>query len=148
MNYYWSNLHSLHWPDDWIIFKWLPAKMPAVSERGGMQIIQIVSGGRNCTSRQINKSSDSSVHSQLLYEFPHQGAQSYFFFLKEDGFYYEKVRIFHNKNSEVNTTKQKCSHAHNSGLFSVILPHIFHSLHPFHCVQKVYLVRLNTSLHL
>lgn len=79
MNYYWSNLHSLHWPDDWIIFKWLPAKMPAVSEHGGMQIIQIVSGGRNCTSRQINKSSDLSVHSQLLYEFPHQGAQSYFF---------------------------------------------------------------------
>lgn len=153
MNGYWLILISLYWPDDWIIiFKQTSCKnASAVSEHPAVQIMQMVSGGRNCTSRPINKSSDLSVfNSTRLYEFRHQGTQHFFF--KKDGFYFEKVVcIFHNKNSEVNTTKQKCSHAHNSArtlqvLVTLFCPCLFQtfltSLYIFFCFSSPHFSKL------
>lgn len=54
-------------------------------------------------------------------------------FLK-DGFYFEKlVHIFHNKNSEVTTIKQTCSHTHNFLLLLFIVSNIFTIFIYFFC---------------
>lgn len=147
MDCYCLNLLSLHWPDDWIII----FKQTAVSEHRAVQIMQMVSRGRNWTSRQINKSSDLSEHSRLLNEFPHQGAH-YFLFKKRMAFILKKLCFFHNKNSEVNTTKQKCSHAHNSTSALQVLVTLFcpcllfqtflMSLYIFFCFSSPHVLKL------
>lgn len=132
----------------------------AVSEHRAVPIMQMVSEESVHLVRLINH----QVYTQLLYDFLYQSAQniSIFFFLRWLLFWKCYAFFFDNKNFEVNTTKQKCSHAHNSAwtlqvlvtlfclcllfqtfltslylcIFSFVSLHIFHCSHPLHCLQK------------